>query len=175
MTTTLGVSVSDAASLTDVIGRQAGIRLDIGCGANKQQGAGWVGIDFQALPGVDIVHDLMQFPWPLPDESVTVAIASHVVEHIPPHNLGFIKWMNEVWRVLKPGGEFAIVTPHGWSAGYLQDPTHTNPCNENTWWYFVQEHPLWQFYKPLPFQIKHLVWEYTANIEVVLIKAALHG
>ena len=103
MTQTLGVSVADSASVADVFGRLAGIRLDIGCGANKQPG--WYGIDFQPLPGVDLVHDLMVFPWPLPDESVLVAMASHVVEHIPPHNLGFIKFMNEVWRVLKPGGE----------------------------------------------------------------------
>jgi len=172
MTQTLGVSVADTAALSDVVGKAAGIRLDIGCGRNKQ-GPTWVGIDFQGLPGVDIVHDLMQFPWPLESDSVLVAVASHVVEHIPPANLGFIHWMDEVWRVLKPGGEFAIVTPHGWSAGYLQDPTHVNPCNENTWVYFVKEHPFYQFYSPKPWKIKMLTWDYTANIEVVLIKDSL--
>lgn len=169
---TLGVSVADTASIADTIGRLAGIRLDIGCGANKQPG--WYGIDFQALPGVDLVHDLTVYPWPLPDESVLVAMASHVVEHIPPHNLGFIRFMNEVWRVLRPAGEFAIVCPHGRSDGYIQDPTHCNPLNENTFLYFVQDHPLWQFYKPQPWTIKYLAFDYTANIECVLVKAALH-
>jgi SAM-dependent methyltransferase len=101
-------------------------------------------------------------------------MASHVVEHIPPANLGFIKFMNEVWRILKPGCEFAIVTPHGWSAGYLQDPSHVAPFNENTFLYFVQDHPLWNFYRPSPWTIKYLSWSYTANIEVVMVKAALH-
>jgi predicted SAM-dependent methyltransferase len=101
-------------------------------------------------------------------------MASHVVEHIPPHNLGFIKFMNEVWRVLKPGGEFAIVCPHGRSDGYIQDPTHCNMLNENTFLYFVQDHPLWQFYKPAPWTIKYLSFDPTANIECVLVKAALH-
>lgn len=168
---TLGISVADTASLTETLGRLAGIRLDIGCGRNKQNG--WFGIDFQALPGVDCVHDLTVFPWPLPDECATVAVASHVVEHIPPHNLGFVKFMNEVWRVLKPGGEFAITTPHGASPGYIQDPTHCNPCNENTWWYFTKEHPFHNFYTPRPWQIKYLAWDYNTNIDVVLVKDAI--
>lgn len=56
--------------------------LDIGCGENKQPG--FVGLDVRDLPTVDIVHDIQQFPWPLPDESVTNAVCSHLVEHIPP-------------------------------------------------------------------------------------------
>jgi hypothetical protein len=58
-----------------------GISLDIGCGGAKQQG--FTGIDNRALPGVDIVHDLTIFPWPLPSESVSFAICSHLIEHIP--------------------------------------------------------------------------------------------
>ena len=170
MPATLGVSVSDSANVGEILGKASGIRLDVGCGRNKQ--AGWVGIDFQALPSVDIVHDLTVYPWPLPDECATVAMASHVVEHIPPHNLGFVKFMNEVWRILKPGGQFAITTPHGWSAGYLQDPTHCNPCNENTWLYFVKEHPFHQFYTPKPWVIQFLAYDVAANIEVVMVKDA---
>lgn len=173
MTQTLSVSVSESVALAETLGRAAGIRLDIGCGRNKQHGAGWVGIDFQALPGVDIVHDLTVFPWPLEDESVLVAVASHVVEHISPANMGYIKFMNEVWRVLKPGGEFAITTPHGWSPGFLQDPTHIAQFNENTWWYFVKEHPFYNFYTPKPWTIKYLSWDYNANIDVVLVKDEL--
>ena len=169
--TTLGISVADSAKAVDVFGRLAGIRLDIGCGAAVQPG--WVGMDIQPLPGVGIVHDLMVFPWPIPDESVLVAMASHVVEHIPPHNFGFVKFMNEVWRVLKPSGEFAIVCPHGRSDGFLQDPTHCNMLNENTFLYFVQDHPLFSFYHPSPWVVKYIAFDPTANIEVVLVKDAL--
>ena len=59
-----------------------GISLDIGCGGNKQPG-GFVGIDNRALDGVDIVHDLQKFPWPLPSESVSFSMCSHLVEHFP--------------------------------------------------------------------------------------------
>ena len=113
---------------------RGGIQLDIGCGRARQPD--WVGMDLQDLPGVDIVHDWNDIPWPLPDESCVRAMASHVIEHVPPHNNGFINFMNEVWRVLKPDGQFAIAMPYATSPGMYQDPTHCNFCNERTWLYF---------------------------------------
>jgi len=169
--TTLGVSVSDGVLTMDRLpGQYVGLRLDIGCGANKS--FGWFGIDIQPLPGVDLVHNLTSYPWPLPDECALAAMASHVVEHIPPHDFIFVNFMNEVWRVLKPGAEFAIVTPHGWSEGYLQDPTHCNPCSERTWFYFDPEHPsnFWSFYHPKPWHIRYLSFDPSANVEVILVK-----
>ena len=162
------------SSLDALLAEKSGISLDIGCGAHKQ-GPEWVGLDIRALPGVDIVWDFEQFPWPLPDECAIRAIASHVVEHVNPHKFGFINFMNEVWRVMKPDGEFAIATPHGHSPGYLQDPTHCNPCNEATWAYFDPLEPntqglLYKIYKPKPWRIKFLSWSPAANIEVILVK-----
>ena len=60
-----------------------GIKLDIGCGANKQPG--FVGIDNRDLPGVDIVWNVELFPWPLPDGCASLCMASHLLEHIDPH------------------------------------------------------------------------------------------
>jgi predicted SAM-dependent methyltransferase len=113
-----------------ILKEYGGIRLDIGCGANKQPN--FVGIDMRDLPGVDIVHDVEQVPWPLPDECVIVAICSHLVEHINPHGGGFIRFMDECWRVLKPDAQLAIITPYAGSPGYWQDPTHCNGRKENT-------------------------------------------
>ena len=48
----------------------------------------------------------------------------------------FIRLMNEVWRILKPGAQFMMALPYGGSPGYWQDPTHCNGCNEVTWAYF---------------------------------------
>ena len=59
-----------------------GVKLDIGCGGNKQRG--FVGMDVRKMEGVDIVHNLEKFPWPIPNESVSLAVASHVLEHINP-------------------------------------------------------------------------------------------
>ena len=44
--------------------------LDLGCGDNKVEGA--VGLDNIALPEVDIVHDLLSFPYPLKDEAFDI-------------------------------------------------------------------------------------------------------
>lgn len=146
----------------------SGIQLDIGCGENKQKG--FVGMDIRPLDGVDIVHDFEELPWPLPDESVLRSIASHVVEHINPHKFGFVNWMNEVWRVTKDEGQLAIIVPHGYSPGYLQDPTHCNACNEHTWYYFDPRQFLYDIYKPKPWLIQSLTWSPFANIEALLVK-----
>jgi hypothetical protein len=165
-------------NIDELLRERGGIMLDIGCGANKQ--TNFVGMDVRPLDGVDIVHDFNVHPWPLPDGCVISAIASHVVEHVPPVSIGpdgtrfpFIEFMDEVWRVLKVGGDFAIVVPHGRSSGYLQDPTHVNACNENTWFYFVPSHPLWSIYQPRPWAVKARQWSPTTNIEVVLTKVLI--
>ncbi|NIR25694.1 MAG: class I SAM-dependent methyltransferase [Gammaproteobacteria bacterium] len=153
-----------------LIEENQGIFLDIGCGANKQEG--FIGMDMRDLPGVDIVHDVEEFPWPLPDDCARLAMASHLVEHINPHKGVFIHFMNEVWRVMKTGGQFAISTPHGSSQGYIQDPTHCNPCNEATWDYFCPERDsgLWSIYRPRPWRVHQLTAHPAGNMEVVLIK-----
>ena len=157
-----------------LINDRGGIQLDIGCGRARQPD--WVGMDIQDLPNVDIVHDWNDIPWPLPDESCVRAMASHVIEHVPPHNNGFINFMNEVWRVLKPDGRFAISMPYATSPGMYQDPTHCNFCNERTWLYFDPLDPvdsgLYQFYRPKPWKIA--TWPVfsnpNGNMEVLLIK-----
>lgn len=147
-----------------------GIRLDIGCGANKN--AGFVGMDMLDLPGVDIIWDLEEFPWPLPDNCVTTAVASHVLEHINPHKGVFIKFMNEVWRVLKPGGQFAFVVPYAESFGMYQDPTHCNFINEATMNYFdpLHESGFYQFYHPKPWKIVSQPFSRTGVLECLLEK-----
>lgn len=160
------------AKVEKLLKQKAGIKLDIGCGSAKN--TGFVGIDILPLEGVDIVHDLEQTPWPLPDESVITAVASHVLEHINPHKGVFINVMNEIWRVLKPGGQFAFVVPYGESHGYIQDPTHCNPMNETTMCYFDPLDPtgLYAFYRPKPWEIEFQAMSRTGLLEVLLRKRA---
>lgn len=159
-----------ADQIVELMKTHAGIRLDIGCGQAKQPG--FVGMDKRALPGVDIVHDWNDYPWPLPNECVVLALASHVVEHVNPADGGFLRWMDELWRVMRFDGEVGIACPHGYSPGYLQDPTHCNPCSEATWGYFdpLEQNGLYYIYRPKPWRIKALTWNPAANIELVLVK-----
>jgi len=148
-----------------------GILLDIGCGTNKQ-GPGWVGIDQKQYGDVDIVWDIEKTPWPLKDESVLVATASHVLEHIDPHKGVFINVMDEIWRVLKPGCQFAFVVPYAGSPGFWQDPTHCNGISEATMYYFdpLHESGLYQKYHPKPWKIEMCVFKQEGTLECVLRK-----
>jgi SAM-dependent methyltransferase len=184
-----------------VLQNKQGIKLDIGCGNDPMPG--FVGMDILDLPNVDIVWDLENTPWPLPDECVLSAVASHILEHIQPgygdHRVtglkklllkkglvteeeldeycgldgsAFINVMNEVWRVLKPGAQFAFVVPHASSSGYEQDPTHVNMINQNTMRYFdpLDASKFYHFYQPKPWEVQFQSYDMGGNLEVVLRK-----
>ncbi|GAC1678286.1 MAG: hypothetical protein NVS9B2_29430 [Steroidobacteraceae bacterium] len=150
------------------------LKLDIACGANKQ-GAEWIGIDHQALPGVDVVHDIETYPWPFADAVFSLAVGSHIAEHIDPAHGGFLRWMDEIWRVLKIGGQLMLALPYGGSPGFWQDPTHCNGCNENTWIYFDPLHPsgFYKFYRPRPWELMSCTWDGQGFMDVAMKKRRL--
>lgn len=156
--------------IEQLIKDKSGFRLDIGGGSNPQKG--FVNIDILPLPEVDIVWDLEETPWPMPDECVLAATASHVLEHINPHKGVFIKVMDEIWRVLKPNAQFAFVVPYAESHGMYQDPTHCNFINETTMAYFdpLHEAQLYQFYKPKPWKIEFQAMNRNGLLECILRK-----
>lgn len=146
-----------------------GIKLDVGCGSNKQ--AGYVGLDKRKLDGVDIAHDAEVFPYPLPDGCCSTILMSHLIEHIKPWLT--VDLLNEMWRLLKPNGQLLISTPYAGSFGYWQDPTHCNGCNEATWTYFDPDYFLHCIYRPKPWKIERNAWWETGNMEVILAKRPL--
>lgn len=171
-----GVVMSEIPEkVANLLKSKSGIRLDIGGGNNPNPG--FINIDILPLSKVDIVWDLEETPWPLPNECVITATASHVLEHINPHKGVFISVMDEIWRVLKPGGQFAFVSPHASSHGYQQDPTHCNMINETTMHYFDPDPEgrnigmqLYQFYRPKPWKIERQYYSPEGNLEVLLTK-----
>jgi hypothetical protein len=62
--------------------------------------------------------------------------------------------------------------PYGNNSLFVQDPTHVNPCNENTWNYFDPLHPsnFYRFYRPKPWKIVSCFWDAQGFMEVVLEK-----
>lgn len=99
------------------------LKLDLGCGQNKREG--FTGVDIAKAPGVDVVHDLLKFPWPFAAGSVDDAHCSHFFEHIP--NRLRMPFMDELARVLIPGGRVTIICPNWTSVRAYQDPTHEWP------------------------------------------------
>ena len=94
--------------------------LDLGCGDNKVEGA--IGLDNIALSEVDIVHDLLHFPYPIKANSFDTIYLRHVIEHFNIDKIN--KIMNECYRILKKDGQLFINVPHVFSIAAFTDPTH---------------------------------------------------
>ena len=110
------------------------MKLNLGCGKTKLDG--WVNIDISKDVQPDVVWDLLLFPWGFADCEVEEIYCSHFVEHIGDELIDF---MDEAYRVLKPGGIFKIRCPYYTSIRAVQDPTHKRFISEAMWQYFSAE------------------------------------
>jgi len=125
------------------------IQLEIGCGRHKAEG--WIGIDKQALPGVDIVHDLEDLPWPLPNECCYYVRGIHVMEHICPRKQ--IAVMNELWRVMRFGGTLELNVPLAGSEPDFWNPEHCAHFTARSWELFDPRFTWYASYEPYPWHI----------------------
>src|SRR5690606_8015018 len=82
-----------------------GVRLHLGCGDKRLEG--WINIDGQALPGVDVVADLRR---PLDFDNVEAVFAEHFIEHLRIEDT--LRLFAELHRVLRPGGVVRLSTPN---------------------------------------------------------------
>jgi len=108
------------------------VKIDLGCGSKKEPG--FFGIDIKPFDCVDMVADLST-GIPLPDNYADYIKAYDFIEHIQDK----IKIMNEIWRVLKPGGVADIMVPSTDGRAAFQDPTHISFWNENSFHYYLNE------------------------------------
>lgn len=121
----------------------------------------WIGVDSIAFEGVDQVVDLCkriyewqpdnthygtQYEkvhvgyalWPWEDNSVDEIHASHFIEHFGDWDRVHV--INEMYRVLKPGGKATVVVPSWTSARAYGDPTHQwPPLGMYGFWYWDRE------------------------------------
>ena len=97
--------------------------LDLGAGQSKREG--FKGVDKYEAPGVDIVCDLLSFPWPFEDNSVDEVHSSHFLEHVD--GVDRLPFFNELYRVMKPGATAQFITTAADSNRSIQDPTHKFP------------------------------------------------
>ncbi len=109
------------------------LKLDIGCGPNKIEG--FLGVDQYDMPGVDIVTDIRK-TWPWAPETVGAVHCSHFLEHLTgPERVHFT---NELYRVLIPGGQCTLITPHWASNRAYGDYTHQWPPVAEMWFYYLK-------------------------------------
>ena len=129
------------------------VKLDLAAGQRPREG--FEGVDI--WPGSKHVVDLTKFPWPFADNSVDELHCSHYMEHIPCRevedrdlvypNIGskligkdhLFAFIDECYRILKPGGDMTIIVPALRNNRAFQDPTHRRFYPAETFLYFNAE------------------------------------
>lgn len=111
------------------------MRINLGAGNDIR--SGYVNHDMVGLEGIDVVHDLNSYPWPWPSNSVSELIIKDVLEHLDE----LIPALEEINRVLIPGGVARVKVPYwnGWSRH--ADPTHKRGFHELTFHFFDPNSP----------------------------------
>jgi len=100
--------------------------LHLGCGGKPTIEQPAVNVDIRPLRGVDVVYDLNDLPWPWKDGEFDKIDATDIVEHLAD----VVATVEEMWRVLEPGGMLWIRGPHQFGRNWLSDPTHLRAFNE---------------------------------------------
>ena len=138
--------------------------LDLGCGTlpGNPYGRSLVfGVDLRRLESSSdesfefAAANLSFEPIPFGDGHFASVSAFDFIEHIPRVLNGalpnttvfpFVRLMNEVWRVLAPGGLFYALTPCYPGREAFADPTHVNVITERTHEYFAGSNPRGRMY-----------------------------
>jgi SAM-dependent methyltransferase len=136
--------------------------LDLGCGPvprNPYQQDELFGVDIAPTENSSQITirqaNLTLQPIPFPDHYFDSLSAFDFLEHVPrvlptPDGLStrfpFIELMNEIHRVLRPGGILYALTPCYPAYEAFQDPTHVNIMTEKTHLYFTGANPLGRMY-----------------------------
>ena len=110
-------------------------KLDLACGIRKKEG--FFGIDKIKFDGVDLVYDLTVMPWPIASHSIEEVHCSHYIEHLPAFNR--IQFVNELYRVMKPGAKATLIAPHWCSTRAYGDMTHQWPPVAEMWFYYLSK------------------------------------
>ena len=108
------------------------MKLNLGCGHDIRDG--YVNVDIVRLGGVNLIADLNNF-LPFKNNTIDEIIIINTLEHLE----NGVKAIEEIHRILKPGGKVLIRVPH-FSNPHVTwtDPTHKRPYGYYSFHYFVK-------------------------------------
>jgi hypothetical protein len=101
----------------------------------------WWHLDANPVVKPDLVCLLGRDPIPLPDNSVNLALAMHVLEHVGRQGeteAWFYFWQ-ELYRVMQPSGRVQFECPHHTSVWAWADPTHSRAISREAFVYLNQD------------------------------------
>lgn len=145
-------------------------RLNIGCGPYPK--SGYVNVDIKEQFKPDVAHNLDSYPWPFADSSMNEVRAFHILEHLQNPFLA----VNEIYRILKPGGRFILQVPHKKSPDAIRDWGHINPLWDRKKIEWLSRPT--EYVEGLSFILKSYYEEHSfvryGNITAVYLKENLH-
>lgn len=117
--------------------------VDLGCG-NKKQCAEAIGVDCHRHPAVGVLAQAEQ-GLPFGESSIDHLFAVHFLEHVRD----LIGVMNEIHRVLRPGGVLHLMVPNWQYVNAVADPTHVRFFHPQTFKFFCRPYPGLREFRPL--------------------------
>ena len=126
-------------------------------------------MDIVKHPNVDIVHDVQKFPWPIPSNSCSWILMSHLWEHIEPKYR--FRLMDELWRICRADGQVCISAPYAGTYLAHAHPAHYMCPNEGTFQFFDPDYFYYKvtsYKKPKPWKIIRNMPNPVGCIEVIL-------
>ena len=120
------------------------LKVHLGCGTKYKEG--FVNVDVLDNIKVDLIHNLDIYPYPFKDNSASLIVANHIIEHLDNP----MKFMNECYRILKPNGILHIECPIGgtYSSYHLDHKYNMSPYS-----FTIISGKRWGFQFPFKFKI----------------------
>lgn len=152
------------------------IHLDVGCGNRPRNPLGrseLFGLDIfeaESREGVRFRSYSAGDSFPFKSETFDSVSAFDFLEHVPRassrpgDSSTFIGVMNEIYRILKPGGVFIALTPFFPARSAFTDPTHVNFITVDTVHYFSG-----------PCHARTLGYGFYGGFDLVLCKKVAHN
>lgn len=130
--------------------------LLLNLGAGKKLRSDAINVDLTKFPGIDLQYDLCRMPWPWESNSVDGIYLSHILEHFRQQEI----FLNECYRILKPGGFLRITAPHSSCITSVGCLGHYRTYSYNTFHEYLASK--WYMFDELLFQTEYqqLRWWY---------------
>lgn len=105
-------------------------------------------IPHEIKPNTDLLHPLSGAELPSEKNAYTYTPENYEIaerakiaqcrwDEIKNMQGGWFAFFSELWRILEPGSLVYVLSPYGWTAGAMGDPTHTRPIVEHTFYHSI--------------------------------------
>ena len=110
-------------------------KLKLNLGSGKDYRKGFINIDSSPYIKKDLDFNLDKYPYPFEDDSVDYILAMAVIEHLEDMKT----FMEEIHRILKPGGKLRFRVPLAFTHIDSKDPTHKQHITPDTFNQFFRD------------------------------------